>query len=313
MALRLSKEVKIGIFALTMIASLYLGINYLKGRAVFSGDRFYYALYDQTSGLQTSAPVLLRGVKVGSVTDIYLDGQHHPDKVVVKVGVKKNIDIPSDSRLVLFANGLMGDKAIELVAGSSESYFDRGVIIPSEIAAGLFESASTNIEDIVAEAKGLMGSLTAASESLNNLLSQNTDALSGILGNVENVTSQLAGARVDGMIGDLGVFTTMLRDNAGGFDGMVDNMEKVTGQLAEANLGGTVTELEAGIANLNGALAKLSEGDGTAARLLDDPALYDSLTVATGNLAALLEDLQANPKRYVHFSLFGRGKEKKKR
>ncbi len=307
MALKLSREVKIGIFALAMLVSLYLGINYLKGRAVFSGDRFYYALYDQTSGLQTSAPVLLRGVKVGTVADIYLDDQH-PDKVVVKVGVKKNIDIPSDSRLVLFANGLMGDKAIDLVFGSSASYFDRGVIIPSEIASGLFESASTNIEDLVAEAKGLMSSLTAASESLNTLLSQNTDALSGILGNVENVTRRISNAHIDVMIRDMGAFTAMLKDNAERFDGIVGNIEQVTGQLAASDLGGTVEELEAGIVSLNGTLAKLNTGEGTAARLLNDPALYDSLTVATGNLAALLNDLQANPKRYVHFSLFGRKK-----
>lgn len=305
MTLKLTREVKIGIFALLMLAALYFGVNYLKGRAIFSGDRFYYALYDQTSGLQTSAPVLLRGVKVGSVTDIYLDSEH-PDKVVVKVGVKKNVEIPSDSRLVLFANGLMGDKAIELVMGSSESYFDRGVVIPSEIAGGLFESASTNIEDIVAEAKTLMSSLTTVSENLNTLLSRNADSFKGIIDNVENVTRQLSGAELQRMISDMGTFTAMLRDNAGRFDGIVGNIEELTGNLAETDIRGTVDDLGAGVAELNNVLAKLSEGEGTAARLLDDPALYDSLTMAAGNLSALLEDLKSNPKRYVHFSLFGR-------
>ncbi len=118
-----------------MLVCLYLGVNYLKGREIFSGDRFYYALFDQTNGLQTSAQVLLRGVKVGSVTDIYLDDEH-PDKVVVKVGVKKSVDIPSDSHLVLFSNGLMGEKAIELVLGSSGSYFGRDVVIPSRSKEG---------------------------------------------------------------------------------------------------------------------------------------------------------------------------------
>ena len=312
MKMKLSREVKIGLFALAMLVSLYLGVNYLKGKEVFSGDRFYYALFDQTSGLQTSAPVLLRGVKVGSVTDIYLDGQH-PDKVVVKVGIKKSVNIPSDSHLVLFANGLMGDKAINLVLGSSGSWFDRGVIIPSEIEGGLFEAASTNIEDLVAEAKVLMNSLAAASTSLNSLLEQNADAIADIMTNAENVTRQLSDARLDGMISDISTFTAMLRDNSGRFEGIVSNLDEVTGSLAEADLRGTVDQLGESIANLNGALAKLSEGEGTAARLLDDPALYDSLTVATSNLSALLEDLKANPKRYVHFSLFGkRDKEKKK-
>ena len=294
-----------------MLVCLYLGVNYLKGREIFSGDRFYYALFDQTNGLQTSAQVLLRGVKVGSVTDIYLDDEH-PDKVVVKVGVKKSVDIPSDSHLVLFSNGLMGEKAIELVLGSSGSYFGRDVVIPSQIEGGLFESAGANIEDLVAEAKVLMHSLTTTSANLNTILEQNAEAFSGIMGNVENMTRQLSGAQLDGMIRDLGAFTAMLRDNSERFNGIIGNLDEMTGSLAEADLRGTVDNLGSSIENLNGVLAKLSEGDGTAAQLLDNPALYDSLTEATGNLASLLEDLQANPKRYVHFSLFGkRDKEKK--
>lgn len=307
MKLTLSREVKIGIFALAMIVSLYLGINYLKGREIFSGDRFYSALFDQTNGLQTSAPVLLRGVKVGSVTDIYLDSAH-PDKAVVKVGIKKEVDIPSDSHLVLFANGLMGDKAIELVLGSSGSYFERGSTIPAQIASGLFESASTNIEELVVEAKAVMHSLESTSDALGTLLDRNADGLTGIVDNVESLTGQLSGSGIDAMIGDLESFTSMLRDNTDRFASIVGNLDRMSGSLAEADLRGTVDSLGVSIAHLNRVLASVSEGDGTAARLIGDPALYDSLTVATGNLAALLEDLRANPKRYVHFSLFGRRK-----
>ncbi|MDR2882931.1 MAG: MlaD family protein [Alistipes sp.] len=305
MKLTLGREVKTGLFAVVMLVCLYLGVNYLKGKEIFSGDRFYSALFDQTNGLQTAAPVLLRGVKVGSVTDIYLDGDH-PDKVVVKVGIKKNVDIPSDSHLVLFANGLMGDKAIELVLGSSGSYFERGTTIPAQIASGLFESASTNLEDLVAEAKSVMQSLEATSTSLGNLLDRNADALAGIVDNMESVTGQLSGAGIDAMIGDLESFTAMLRDNTDRFESIAGNLDRMSGSLAGADLRGTVDSLGATIANLNRVLAAVSDGDGTAARLIGDPALYDSLTVATGNLATLLKDLQSNPKRYVHFSLFGR-------
>ncbi len=311
MKLTLSREVKIGLFALVMLVSLYLGVNYLKGREIFSGDRFYSALFDQTNGLQTSAPVLLRGVKVGSVTDIYLDSTH-PDKVVVKVGIKKNVDIPSDSHLVLFANGLMGDKAIELVLGSSGSYFERGTIIPSQIAAGLFESASTNIEELVVEAKAVMHSLETTSTTLGNLLERNADALTGIVDNMESVTGQLSDSGIDAMLGDMKSFTTMLRDNSDRFASIVGNLDRMSTSLAEADLRGTVDSLGASIAHLNRVLASVSEGDGTAARLIGDPALYDSLTVATGNLATLLEDLKANPKRYVHFSLFGRSERRQR-
>ncbi|MDR2894220.1 MAG: MlaD family protein [Alistipes sp.] len=311
MKANLSREMKIGIFAVVMIACLYLGVNYLKGMDVFGGDRPYYALFDRTNGLQTSAPVLLRGVKVGSVTDIYLD-REHPDKVTVRVGIDGEVDIPSDSRLVLRAGGLMGDKVIELTPGTSTSHFERGAEIPSEIEGGLLDVASTNMESLMTEARALMSSLTAAAVSLENLMVQNTEAITGMMKNTESVTRDLAEARLGDMIRDMGVFTATLRENSTHIEGIVTNLDEVTGSLAQADLVGTVSELEAGVAGLNDVLTSLSEGEGTAAQLLNNPALYDSLTTATGNLAALLEDLQTNPRRYVHFSLFGGGRDKKK-
>jgi phospholipid/cholesterol/gamma-HCH transport system substrate-binding protein len=304
MNLKFGREVKIGLFALVMMVSLYLGVNYLKGKEVFNSDRIYYALFDHTNGLQTSASVLLRGVKVGSVTGISLSGDH-PDKVVVTLGVKKSIDIPSDSHLALFSRGMMGEVAIELVRGTSASYFEHGTVIPTEIRSDLFESISTNIDDLVAEAGTVMNSLAATSESLNNLLTQNTDAIKGILENLKGVSGQLSEAGIEGMIADLGAFTAVLRENSQRLGGIIGNLDEVTGSLADADLGATVNSLDGSITRLETVLAKLSEGEGTAARLLNNPALYDSLTVATGNLSALLEDLKANPKRYVHFSLFG--------
>ncbi len=305
--MKIRREVKIGIFALAMLVCLYLGINYLKGKDVFSGDRPYYALVDHTNGLQTSAPVMVRGVKVGAVTGIELDTKN-PDKVVVNIGVKKNMKIPVDSYLKVVSNGIMGGKSVELVMGVTNVYFVRNDLIPSEIESGLLESASLSMEDLVADAKKMMASLTTSSNSLNEILVQNTDALRGTMSNFESVSRQLSDAKIGAMIADLGAFSAMLRDNSGKFEGIIDNLDEVTGAIAEADLRATLDTLGMGISHLNTALAKLSdvEEGGTASRLLNDPALYDSLTVAVGDLSALLEDLKANPKRYVHFSLFGR-------
>lgn len=303
--MKLSRELKVGFFAVAMIVCLYLGVNYLKGKDFFSSDRNYISLFDQTRGLQTSAPVLLRGVKVGSVTDISLDGDH-PDKVVVTVSIKREYNIPTDSRLKLFSNGLMGGMAIELVCGVAATDFGRGEIIPSETESGMLETASLSLEGLVAEASSLMNSLEMTSDILYEMIADNTSGIRGIVSNVEQVTRRLSGAELDAMIADLGTFSAMLRDNTSRFESIVSNLDKVSGDVAATDLRATLDTLGMGIANLNGVLAKLSTGDGSAARLLDDPALYDSLTVTAGNLASLLEDLRANPKRYVHFSLFGR-------
>lgn len=301
--MKLQREVRIGLFAIAMLVCLYLGVNYLKGTDIFTGDRIYYATFDETLGLQKTAPVLLRGVKVGSVTDISIDPAA-PDAVVVEVGIKKSVRVPVDSRLKLFSNGIMGGKAIELVRGEATGYFERGATIPSETAAGLLENASLGLDDLMAEAKLLMASLSSTSASLDSLFTQNAEAINGIAGNLQRVTGQIASSRIDGMIGDLRSFTTMLAGSSTRVEGIVGNLEKVTGGLAEANLRGTIDTLGVSIGHLNAVLAKISQGEGTLGRLMENPALYDSLTSATSNLSALLADVKANPKRYVHISVF---------
>ncbi len=310
--MKIKREVKIGLFALAMLLCLYLGINYLKGKDLFSGDKVYYALYDQTKGLQTSSPVLLRGVKIGSVTGIAIDSEH-TDQVLVTVNIKKNVQIPTDSRLKLFSNGIMGSMAIELVPGTADSYLEKHAIIPSETGSGLLESASLSIEDIINEAKRLMNSLETTSNSLNGILSENAEDIKGTMHNVNEMTRQLAAGNLEKTLRDLSEFTGVLKNNSAKFDNIIGNFDEVSESLAEANIKGMADSLGTSISLLNTLLANLSEEEGTAGKLLGDPALYDSLVMASGNLSALLEDLKENPKRYVHFSLFGGGNKDKKK
>ncbi len=294
---------KIGLFAAAMLVCLYFGVNYLKGKDLFSGERTYYALFDQTRGLQTSAPVTVRGVKVGSVTGIAIDGENS-DRVRVSVAIKKDVTVPVDSHLKLFSDGIMGGKAIELVRGESGEVFERGATVPSETEGGLFESASTSVDEIAGEAKMLMSSLAATSAALDSLMVQNAQSIRGIMAHLEEVTGQISDGRVDVMMGDVRAFTGVLRENSQRMDSILGNLNRVTGAVAEADLRGTIDELGGSIARLNVVLEGVAAGGGTVGKLLHDPALYDSLALATGRLSALLEDLRANPKRYVHFSVF---------
>lgn len=299
----MKREIKIGLFAVAMLVCLYLGVNYLKGKDLFSGDRTYYTLFDQTRGLQTSAPVTLWGVKVGSVISIEIDPANS-GKVVVGVGIKRGVAVPVDSHLKLFSDGIMGGKSIELVRGSSDDFFERGAVIPSEIEGGIFESASVSMNEIAGEAKVLMKSLSATSATLDTLLVQNVVAIRGIMANLEAATGQISGAGIGEVIGDVRAFTGALRSNASRLDSIIGDARRISGAVADADLRGTIDTLGVSISHLNVLLAGMAEGEGTVGKLLHDPALYDSLTLATGRLSALLEDLKANPKKYVHFSVF---------
>ena len=310
--MKMKREVKIGLFALAMLLCLYLGINYLKGKDVFSRDRAYYALYDQTKGLQTSSPVLLRGVKVGSVTGIAIDPENS-GQVLVTVNVKKSVKIPTDSKLKLVSNDIMGGKAIELVSGTAGSWFEKHAVIPSETESGILEYASLSIEEIISELKRLMNSLEATSNSLNDILVTNAESFQGTMSNLNEVTRQVAAGNLQQTLRDLGEFSGMLKDNSAKFDNIIGNFDEVSESLAEADIKGVVDSLGMSVNHLNAVLANMSGDEGSVGKLLGDPALYDSLVVASGNLSALLEDLKANPKRYVHFSLFGGGNKDKKK
>lgn len=293
-----------------MLLCLYLGVNYLKGKDVFSSDRTYYALFEQVKGLQTSAAVTLRGVKIGSVTHIGIDTKT-ADNVVVTFNVKKNIRIPADSRIRLI-NELMGSNSLQIEFGKSGEFFENNSVIPSEEQSNLLEHASLSLEEVVAEFKEVMNSLEATSNSLNGILEQNAESISGTLKNLNSTTKQLADARIGNTLRDLGEFSTMLRNNSGRLENTIGNLHEVSSSLAEADIKGMADTLAMSIGHLRSILAGLANNEGTAGKLLGDTALYDSLTTAAGNLSALLEDLQNNPKRYVHFSLFGRKDKKDK-
>jgi phospholipid/cholesterol/gamma-HCH transport system substrate-binding protein len=213
----------------------------------------------------------------------------------------------------MFTNGIMGGKAIEFVPGVADTYFERGAVIPSVSEDGLLDVASTSIEDVIAEFKRIVNSLDATSTTINSVLQQNAESFKGTMDNINSTTRQLADAGVGDMIKELGAFTHTLQENSGRLDSIMANLDTVSGELAESDIKGIAGSLDASIDNLGKVLAKINEGEGTLGKLLEDPAMYDSLTVAAGNLNALLADLKANPKRYVHFSLFGGGKDKEKR
>jgi phospholipid/cholesterol/gamma-HCH transport system substrate-binding protein len=295
-----------------MLVALYLGVNYIKGKDVFGNERTYYALVDNSGGLKNTAPVLLRGVKIGSVTEIVLD-RERPGKVRLALNIKKRVPIPVDSRFAIVSTGLMGEKAVSLTPGVSEKVLGKNAVVEAQVEEGLLEAASGSVGTLVDEAKVVLASLNVTATRLNTILEQNTTGINGIVSNIETVSHQLASAELDRTLRDLGEFSTMLKNNTGRFENIVGNLDRVAGDIAEADLRATLDTLGMSIGRLNGMFARISDGDGTVSRLLDDPALYDSLTLATGNLATLLEDLKANPERYVQFSMFGRKEKKEKK
>lgn len=308
----MKREVKIGAFAVAMLIAAWAGIRFLKGFDIFSRNAVYYASYDQVNGLETASPIMLRGVKIGTVTDISFDPQRS-ENVVLQFTVNRRFRIPTDSEAKIFSNGLMGGKAIEIIYGSSDSYLEKGDTLRSLRERDLMDVAGSELDYFKQELSRVVNDLTRTLGNVNRLLEANAtnvdgtlqhlNALSGDMAEIVRTEKRHMQQAVEGLVR----FSTMLGENAPRVDSIVGSLNRISSELADAEFAARLSEA---VASMNALLSEAQSGGGTLGKLLSDPALYDSLTVASGNLASLLSDLERYPGRYVHFSLFGRDPEK---
>lgn len=310
----MKREVKIGVFAVAMILAAWAGIRFLKGFDIFGRNTVYYAAYDQIAGVQAASPVQMQGVKIGTVTGITLDPRRS-DKVILQLTIKRQYLIPEDSEAKIISSSLMGAKAIEIIYGASSEYLEAGDTLRSGRDRDLMDMAGSELDFFKQKFSRIADDLSRTLDNVNLLLEENAANISGTLGNLNSVSGDVAELletekeHLHSAVQNLSAFADMLGENAPRVDSIVGSLNEVTAQLAEADFARRLSE---SVATLDNLLGRIESGDGSLGLLLNDRALYDSLTMASGNLASLLADLQQYPGRYVHFSLFGRDPEKMK-
>ena len=301
--MKIRKEFKIGVFAVAVILVSWWGIKWLQGQNMLLSSSSYYAYYDDVSGLMVSSRVKLRGVQIGNVQDIELEGE----KVRVEMLIEDEYAalIPVNSVAELGAASLMGGTEIVIIQGDATEMVKPDAVITGRIKPDLVGTMSE-------KAGELLDGLNTTVDGINTLLSTNSEAINNMITNLEAMTSSinsmLNAARHDlnGTLSNLRTFTGTLAANSGRIEAMIGNIDQVTTDLAEANF---VEQLSSTLSSLDTIVTSIENGDGTAGMLINDKALYQSLNDAGDNLAKLLEDLKANPMRYVHFSLFGKSEE----
>ena len=294
-----------------MLAALYWGINFLKGRDLFTSSVHYYAVYDQVNGLQSSAAVLIKGYKVGSISDISFDPERS-DKVVVEFSIKSKFKIPDDTKARIFSDGLMGGKAVELELGKSAKYLQQGDTLFSEINKDFLEVAGSEFEFLKQRANDVINQLMITLGHINTLMADNKDNLNATFTNIASISGNLneviAGEKnnVREIVQNLNELSKTLNGKSGQIDRIVTNVENFSDSLSKSKIPTMIAQVTTTLESLNTTLEKVNHGDGTVGRFLNDQALYDELVDATANLSALLEDLKAHPSRYINVSVFGR-------
>ena len=310
----MKREAKIGLFAVAMICAAWAGIRFLKGFDVFGRNVEYYAVYDQVNGVQTASPIMVKGVKIGTVSAITFDPSRS-DEVVLQLTVKRAYRIPTDSEAKIVSNGLMGSKAIEIAFGTAPTCFERGDTIRSGRDRDLMDMAGSELDFVKQKLSQVTTDLSRTLNNVSELLEANQANITGTLANFNslsgNMNDLLAAEKqhLKSAVENLTLFSETLGANAGRVDSLVGSLNHVAATLDEERFAEKLTST---VATLDALMTKLDEGDGTLGMLLNDKALYDSLTMASGNLSALLADVKAYPARYVHLSVFGRDPEKMK-
>ncbi len=290
-----TKEVKIGITGIIALCILVYGINYLKGIHMFKPASYFYVHFKNVNGLTKSSPVFADGFRVGIVRELYYD-YDHPGNVIAEIDVEPDLRIPKGSSAELAAEMLGGVRMNLLLANNPRERYAIGDTIPGNLNNGMMEK----LGGMVPKIEQMMPKLDSILTSLNTILA--SQAIPATLNNVQDLTASLAVTSrqlQNLMSNDIPQLTTKLNTIGDNFVTMSDN-------LKEIDYAAAMQKVDSTLANVRELTDKLNSKDNTIGLLFNDPTLYNNLSATTANAASLLEDLKAHPKRYVHFSLFGK-------
>ena len=291
----ITKEVRIGIAGIIALCVLVYGINYLKGINMFKPSSYFYVKFKNVNGLAKSSPVFADGVRVGIVRDIYSD-YNQAENVVVEVELDTELRIPKGSSAELTSELMGGVRMDILLANNPREKYAIGDTIPGKLNNGMMESVAALMPQI----EQMLPKLDSIMTSLNTILGD--QSIPATLHSVEKMAANLevTSGQLKVLMGrDIPQLTGKLNTLGDNFISISDNLKKI-------DYANTFNEIEQTLANVKIVTEKLNSKDNTVGLLLNDPQLYNNLNATTANAASLLEDLKEHPKRYVHFSLFGK-------
>ena len=293
-----SKEIKIALVAIVGILVLFFGMKFLKGVQFFSNDHVYYVSFSDISGLSTSSPIYANGFKVGSVKSIDYD-YDKPGEIIAAVGLDKKLQVPNGSRAEIESD-LLGNVRVNLLLGEASSgIIPVGGKIPGEIYSGALNKAAQMIPQI----EKILPKLDSILTNLNTVTAD--PAIAQSLHNVQHITNDLTTttAQLNNLLASLNkeVPGMITRANT-----VLDQSGQLATNLAAVNVEATMSKVEQTLENLHQFTDKLNNNSGSLGLLMNDKSLYNNLNSTIAHADSLMVNIREHPKRYVHFSVFGK-------
>lgn len=303
--MKISNEFKVGLLAVISILLFIFGYNYLKGNNLLKNSRTFYAVYDNVEGLSKSSPVTINGLQIGSITDInFLD---KTGKLVVSMNINNDFVFSSNSVAKIYGGNLIGSKsmAIEPVY-QQDNIAKSGDTLPGKIDPGLLELVNNRLTPLQSRVETAVTDVDTLITSVNKILNPKTQkSIQESFININSTLNSLKNTSQE--INELVANNhNNINESFENINKTTENLQQVSDSVAQIDVTKMSQDLEKSIANIKEVTKKIENSDGTLGKLIHDDQLYKNLEGASNEMQELLNDIKTNPKRYVHFSVFGK-------
>jgi phospholipid/cholesterol/gamma-HCH transport system substrate-binding protein len=315
---KIRKEVIVGFLFVVALTILIWGIMYLKGTELFRNRMIVYAVYDRVNGLVPANPVSINGLVVGQVKSLGFS-KKDSRKIIAELYINNaEYPIPKNSVARIISSDLIGAKEVDIVLGNSAELLKNGDTLVAATEATLGEAVSQQLAPIKKKAENLISSIDTLANVLSQVLNQKTQqdlitaighirtALANISHTTYNLDTLISSERnnLARIIGNVESISANLKKNSDKINNIIENFSDISDSLARTNIPATLGRVNTVVANLDTVISKINRGDGSIGLLVNDQKLYLEVEKAARDLNLLLEDIKANPKKYVKVSVF---------
>jgi phospholipid/cholesterol/gamma-HCH transport system substrate-binding protein len=303
--LKINKEIKTAALVIGGILLFIYGFSYLKGKSIFKDTKTLYTVYDEVEGLIPGAKVTINGLSIGKISNI--DFLPSTTKILVTMDVRKELNFSTESAAMLYEVGLIGGKAISIVPKfDNNKTIQSGDTLRSEIKPSFTDLINRQIEPLQIKIESMLTNADSLFVGVSNVLDSDTQAnLKNTLENLSVTMENLNNASLAAH-NILAQNQEQLNATFVNIKDTSENLKSITDSISSAEISRSINQFSKTVAGLNTIVSAIDAGEGTAGKLIRDEALYDNLRAATKELELLMRDLKNHPKRYVHFSLFGK-------
>jgi phospholipid/cholesterol/gamma-HCH transport system substrate-binding protein len=316
--MRISNETKVGALTVIAVTLIVLGFNFLRGKTIFKSGNFIYAKYHDTKGLIVSNPVYVNGYQVGTVFEIE-NLNANLSEISVAIKMNNNYQIPVNSIATIQENPL-GTNSINITLGTATDYLKNGDTVRTAPATSLLGDFMNTLSPMGEQFKKTIDELRKVLVNVNTVMDdQNKANFKELIANLtktsDNLNKSMAsiqqmvdkqGGSIAQTAENLNGFTKNLADNNKKISNIINNLDSTSQSIKDANLNKTIKEIQTALAGINLTLQKLNTGNGTAAKIMNDPSVYTELKNTINSVNTLVDDIKVHPKRYINISVFGK-------